>query len=153
MIGRVKIAIFRSIATVFLIAMGGCASVAVVSKDFVPNEREAIVFGRMEFVVDGTPPPNARFGSVKPAIRMHVSRYSGVGELNRNALKPGEFVLEAPVSDEGYFVAQLPVGEYYVVESVYVGARGGYDSPIGWEIDRTSEREIYAASTETRPAL
>jgi hypothetical protein len=112
----------------------GCATTAPpVDTGFVPNDREGLVYGRMEFVVDGTTvPPGTRHGLIKPEVDAELSKYTGLDQLNENAWKPGEFVIRAPVSGDGHFAAKLPVGRYYFVGFTYLGAGGGHAGLAFW---------------------
>jgi hypothetical protein len=126
---------FRPLVLSILIFIGnGCAATADrVSADFAPSKDEGLIYGRMEFVVNGrTLPPDARAGFVKPGITAHVSKYIDPGMLNKNGWKPGEFVFDAPVSSEGHFVGKLPVGKYYFVEFQYFGASTGRGNLASW---------------------
>lgn len=117
----------KSLAVCMAFLLTGCATfVDAVPPDFVPNAHEGLIYGRMEFVVDGkTLPPDTRYGLVKPMIRSSISRFTSIRELNENGWKAGEFAFDAAVSDAGDFVARLPVGRYYFVEFDYFGPGNG----------------------------
>jgi hypothetical protein len=114
--------------------IGGCASTSDrIDPAFIPTEREGLVYGRMEFVVNGrTLPQDARAGLVKPRVISHVSAFNGVSKLNSNQFKAGEYMFEAPVSERGEFAARLPAGCYYIVEFIYLGAAPGPAALTGW---------------------
>jgi hypothetical protein len=112
----------------------GCAThTDKIDASFVPTEKDGFIYGRMEFVVNGrTLPPDARAGLVTAEIVSHVSHFGGVETLNSNAWKPGEFFFRAPVSNHGEFAARLPVGRYYIVELIYLGAARGPAAMTAW---------------------
>lgn len=122
-----------ALVAVVLICSGCATTSDNIDPAFAPNEREGLVYGRMEFVVNGqTLPQDARAGLIKPKVVAHVSKFGGISELNSNAWKAGEFMFDAPVSDSGEFAAKLPVGRYYFVEFMYFGAGTGPAGMAGW---------------------
>nr|WP_298717043.1 hypothetical protein [uncultured Steroidobacter sp.] len=129
-------AIRRSLLSCTVLAVmavvAGCATTAPpVPTDFMPNGQEAIVFGRMEFVSNGTTlPPDTRFGLLKPQIIVHFSPLTDATVLNRSELGAAKFAVRALVSENGHFITKLPVGRYYVDTLGYFGTRGG--NFTGW---------------------
>jgi hypothetical protein len=117
-----------------IIGLTGCATPAgKVSNDFTPNDREGVVYGRMELDINGeTLPPDYHQGFVNTNVVVHVSRYQGDDQLNSNSWKPGEFAFRAHVSQDGRFAAKLPVGTYYCVEFAYAGVPVGRARLAGW---------------------
>jgi hypothetical protein len=112
----------------------GCATDSgQVARSFVPNEREGMVYGRMDFVVDGqTLAPDAHMGFLKASIRTLLSKFGGVDTLSSNEWKAGEFIIDANAKERGEFAAKLPVGRYYIFEIMYFAAVAYGDGMTGW---------------------
>jgi hypothetical protein len=112
----------------------GCATPSdTIAPAFVPSEREGLIYGRMEFVVDGkTLATDAHVGLVKSNITTSVSKFSGIDKLNTSGWIPGEFQFGASASERGEFSAKLPVGRYYIVAFDYWGASPAVDKQLYW---------------------
>jgi hypothetical protein len=93
----------RCVLLAMALLSGGCASTSdKIESTFVPNEREGLVYGRMEFVVNGhTLPPDALFDiefadEYKNSTDAFVQRFPGLA----SATEPKMYVIEplsAPV--------------------------------------------------------
>lgn len=135
---------------VALLALSGCVTrVDPVAPTFVPNEREGVVYGTMEFVVNGWQwPPDTRVGLIKPEIGAEISRFQGLDELTTGSFRSGDLIIHAMVRDGGDFVAKLPVGRYYFVTFGYHGV-----GPDGIAVWRTYSDMIFSGQKVDRAML
>jgi hypothetical protein len=127
--------VLRCTAVLLIVTgLGGCTlatPLGPVAGDFVPNEHEGMIYGRMELVINGnTVQSSSAF--TKTSVIVHVSHFVSDDQLNTNAFRPGEFSFRAYVTGDGRFAAKLPVGRYYCVEFAYVGVPVGRTSMAGW---------------------
>jgi len=111
------------IKTLCILLIGCCCACATMVKSpeigFVANDREAIVFGQMQFYANGK---LAQYtGKSNQMIATHISIYSEQKPLNTNQFKPGELAFKSMLASDGHFSAKLPVGRYYIVEFNYTG--------------------------------
>lgn len=107
--------------------VAGCAGSAA-RHDAVPapDGKNAIIYGRAQLLHNSQ---LIVYGDQKnieqAAIVNHVSAFTSIDDLKANAAAPGKWAIVAPVSDYGYFAAQLPPGRYYFAEFEYVNQLPG----------------------------
>ena len=103
---------------VFGIVLSSCASVPPGPESTTRlSDGQGVVLGRVVTTLNGTV---TRLP--KEAVLMHVSPYRGDDELTKNAFAPGKWMLRADASEDGYFAAVLPSGQYYFVEIIYLNS-------------------------------
>lgn len=147
---RTMIRLFVVLAIV-CVASGCAPNRALIKPDFMPNEREGLVYGQMEFVVDGQGfSPEARTAFTRPTIYSYVSRYVEGGPLSTSGWDSSDFRFEASVSRAGHFAARLPVGKYYFMTFEYFSAVPG---PLGHASLRTYTEIEESGVKLTRPML
>lgn len=87
------------------------------------NDKNSIVFGKMEVAVDGDPihykTSRTFLDGPAPAVQCHISRYVSIQKLNRHMFMPGEYDFRVVVDKDGYFSFLIPPGKYYFVELEY----------------------------------
>jgi hypothetical protein len=100
----------------FTLLVASCATVkSSIDPGATPNATTAVIFGRSEFVLDG------EVAEGNSTIMSHLSRFTGVAQINRNKYVPGDFAFPAHTRDRGWFAINVPPGKYYFVEYAYQG--------------------------------
>jgi hypothetical protein len=117
-----------------VVVLAGCASeLKTAAPDFAPNDREGLVYGRMEVVLNGAVlPPDAKLkhSLVKPEVQATVMPFTTLDEVSTGVNESNGFRLKAPVSSAGDFIVKLPVGRYYVAAFVYWGIATNRTVPV-----------------------
>lgn len=128
-----------------------------VEPTFTPDEREGLIYGRMEFVFNGQVlPPDAK-GTLflKPKVRSGISKFVGLDKLNTSGWSASDYLLDSFVSERGFFAVRLPVGRYYFVDFTYTGAAPGPASMASWrtytELLSSTVRKPMVISFEVLP--
>lgn len=107
-------------SSMILFSLTSCANiVSIPNSNLTPNADEGIIFGRMQFSINGTLINTNQSNFFNSSIITHISLFKGDSNINMNLFSPGELAFKSIVVDDGYFAAKLPVGEYYIVEFIY----------------------------------
>lgn len=148
----------RILIFVLLLSLCCCATLLrPASKNKIPDQESAIIFGKSVFFHNGRPIQyKGSWYLTKKSITLHISEYDGIDKLNENAFLPGEYAYRVSYDEEGYFAFSIAPGTYYFVEFAYwgiipdssnnaVGARTYADLP------GTSTDQPYVITFEVAP--
>ena len=86
----------------------------------LPDDRHGFVYGRVVVERNGQRVVSAINQKLDdPSVITHIGPFAGIDSLNTNIWKPGKWTFKSTLTDGGYFSAVLPVGRYYIVESIF----------------------------------